>query len=117
MSKVLERKWLTENDNKVNDVTSVKYKLEEYYALNGIAPNPPEDILGDFSREEMNVAEYHIPHIKSIVLVDKVRVVNALVGFSRLTPVSSTEDCGYVDIKEKKLDGILHMKLKVKGFL
>ena len=102
VSKILERKWLTENDNKVNDVTSVKYRLEEYYALNGIAPNPPEDILGDFSREEMNVVEYHIPHIKSIVLVDKVRVVNALVGFSRLTPVSSTEDCGYVDIKEKE---------------
>ena len=41
-------------------------------------------------------------HIKSIVLVDKVRVVNALIGFSRLTPVSSTEDHGYVDIKEKE---------------
>lgn len=50
----------------------------------------------------MNVVEYHIPHIKSIVLVDKVRVVNALIGFSRLTPVSSTEDYGYVDIKEKE---------------
>ncbi len=102
VSKVLERKWLTENDNAVNDVTSVKYRLEEYYALNGITPNPTEDILGDFSREEMDVVEYHIPHIKSIVLIDKVRVVNALIGFSRLTPLSSTEDYGYVDIKEKE---------------
>ena len=37
--------------------------------------------LGDFSREEMDISEYDLPHIKAISLVDKVRVVNALIGF------------------------------------
>ena len=34
-------------------------------------------MLGDFSREEMDITEYGIPYVKSISLIDKVRVVNA----------------------------------------
>lgn len=42
--------------------------------------------FGDFSREEMDISEYNLPHIKAISLIDKVRVVNALIGFSRIQP-------------------------------
>ena len=56
--------------------------------------------LGDFSREEMDVAEYNIPHIKAISLIDKVRVVNALIGFSRIQPAMTSGDNGFVDVKE-----------------
>lgn len=98
--KVLKRKWFSNSNEEVTDVTSFKYKLEEYYALNGSAPTPLESVIGDFSREEMDLSEYGIPHLKSIVLIDKVRVVNALVGFSRLQPVNRIEDPGCVSVKE-----------------
>jgi len=45
------------------------------------------------------LAEYSLPLIKSIALVDKVRVVNALIGFSRINPVINREDNGFVCIK------------------
>lgn len=99
--KVLEKKWLSD-DESVGDATGIKYRLEEYWALNGNATAPIESSSGDFSREEMDIDKYNIPHVKSIALIDKVRVVNALIGFSRITPVSSKDDYGYVDVKEKE---------------
>ena len=56
--------------------------------------------MGDFSREEMDISEYNLPHIKAISLVDKVRVVNALIGFSRIQPAMTSNDVGFVDVKE-----------------
>ena len=54
---------------------------------------------GDFSREDVDINEYHIPHIKSVSLIDKVRVVNSMVGFSRITPISDANDPGFVSVK------------------
>jgi hypothetical protein len=95
---ILIRKWLNE-DAVTTDVTSVKYRAEEYAALSGEV-STPTGALGDFSREKMNSTDYNLPHIKSISLIDKVRVVNALIGFSRINPVTSKEDVGFVHIKE-----------------
>lgn len=95
---ILIRKWLNE-DAVATDVTSVKYRAEEYAALSGEV-STPTGALGDFSREKMNSTDYNLPHIKSISLIDKVRVVNALIGFSRINPVTSKEDAGFVHIKE-----------------
>lgn len=97
---ILKRKWLVEDEAKTTDITSYKYKLEEYHALNGTAPEPPDRLPGEFSREEMDGSLYGIPHVKSISLIDKIRVVNALVGFSRGKPINRIDDQGYVDIKE-----------------
>ena len=77
----------------------MQYRIEEYLALTGEI-STPKGSLGDFSRESMPVDEYNLPHIKGISLVDKVRVVNALTGFSRLVPVISKDDKGYVDVKK-----------------
>lgn len=99
VEKVLRRKWLSEAE-KV-DVTSIKYKIEEYEALSGeVSIN--NSGVDEFSREEMDIKLYDIEHIKSISLIDKVRVVKALTGFSRLNPVSSMEDEGFVNIKEER---------------
>jgi len=98
VERVLQRKWL-DTDEAETDVMSVKYRSEEYTALNGEVSSTP-GVLGDFSREGMVVAEYNIPHIKSISLIDKVRVVNALIGFSRITPVTGKDDAGFVHVKE-----------------
>ena len=98
VEKILTEKWLQANEA-VTDVDSVQYRIEEYLALTGEI-STPKGSLGDFSRESMPVDEYNIPYIKGISLVDKVRVVNALTGFSRLVPVISKDDKGYVDVKK-----------------
>jgi len=94
---ILTRKWLQESIEEVN-VISVKYRAEEYIALSGEV-STPADVLGDFSRESMNIADYDLRHLKSLSLIDKVRVVNALIGFSRINPVMSKTDEGFVHIK------------------
>jgi hypothetical protein len=98
IEKILAKKWLDDTDETV-DVTSIQYRVDEYLALSGEISSP-NGSLGDFSREEMDISEYGIPHIKSISLIDKIRVVNALVGFSRLTPAMNKDDNGFVDAKE-----------------
>ena len=97
VEKILEGKWLDTSSEPI-DVTSVRYRFEEYMALTGEISTPNES-LGDFSRETMPTEEYGLPHIKSIALVDKVRVVNALTGFSRITPAMSKDDVGFVSVK------------------
>ena len=98
VEKILTEKWLKDSDT-VTDVDSVQYRIEEYLALTGEI-STPKGSLGDFSRESMPVDEYGLPHIKGISLVEKVRVVHALTGFSRLEPVISKDDRGYVDVKK-----------------
>lgn len=98
VEKILTEKWLQDNDI-VTNVDSVQYRIEEYLALTGEI-STPKGSLGDFSRESMPVDEYDLPHIKGISLVDKVRVVHALTGFSRLEPVVGKDDRGYVDVKK-----------------
>ncbi len=98
VQRILEGKWLDQSKETV-DVTSVKYRFEEYMALTGEI-STPKGSLGDFSREPMTVNEYNLPHVKSIALVDKVRVVNALIGFSRIVPAMNKDDPGFVSIKE-----------------
>jgi len=99
VEKILTHLWL--DPEPVNaDVTSIQYRMEEYVALAGEMGTSAGGGLGDFSREEMDISEYKLPHIKSISLIDKVRVVNALVGFSRIQPVITSDDNGFVSIKE-----------------
>ena len=95
---ILKEIWLNPTSG-VTDVSSVNYRFEEYMALTGEISTPKEDV-GDFSREAMPVDEYKIPHLKSVVLVDKVRVVHALTGFSRINPVMGKQDAGFVSVKE-----------------
>lgn len=102
VEKILTEKWLMP-DAQTADVGSVQYRFEEYMALNGTISTPKE-ALGDFSRESMPIEEYALPHIKGISLVEKVRVVNALTGFSRIDPVLSEQDKGYVCVKRKETD-------------
>lgn len=99
---ILKRKWFDER-NIETDVTSVKYRAEEYEALSGEI-GTPSGALGDFSREGVEKALFQdkLPHIKAISLIDKVRVVNALIGFSRINPVFGKDDDGFVHIKEQE---------------
>lgn len=98
VEKILTRKWLEPNISE-NDVTSLQYRMEEYSALSGEIGAQTDSMLGDFSREEMDIADYNLPHIKAISLIDKVRVVNALIGFSRIQPAMNATDNGFVNVK------------------
>lgn len=99
VAKLLTHKWLDLKSKSV-DVTDIRYRAEEYMALTGEMGSSSDSGLGDFSRKEMNIAEYNIPHIKAISLIDKVRVVNALIGFSRIQPAMTNTDQGFVEAKE-----------------
>lgn len=102
VEKILGEKWMM-NEAEIIEAGSVQYRFDEYMALNGEISTPKEAI-GDFSRESMPIEEYGIPHIKGVSLVEKVRVVNALTGFSRIAPVLSEQDKGYVCVKRKETD-------------
>ena len=97
VEKILRRKWIEQGASEV-DVMSVQYRAEEYSALSGDISTTSS--LGEFSREAMPVLDYELPYIKSISLIDKVRVVKALIGFSRINPVMYKEDEGFVHAKE-----------------
>lgn len=83
---ILERRWSDPGEESFS-TTSVKYRAEEYVALNGEITI--EDGGGEFVRESVDISEYDIPFVKGIALIHKVREVEALVGFSRLEPVDS----------------------------
>ncbi len=97
VEKILAGKWL-DTSLEIMDVTSVRYRFEEYMALTGEI-STPKGSLGDFSREAMTIEQYGLPHVKSISLIDKVRVVTALTGFSRINPAMSKDDLGFVSVK------------------
>ena len=97
VEKILFQKWLGDSTEEI-DVTSVQYRFAEYMALTGEI-STPKGALGDFSREAMPIESYELPHIKSVALIDKVRVVNALIGFSRLNPATDKDDVGFVSVK------------------
>jgi len=97
VERILTEKWLSSSAD-ITDITNVRYKIQEYMALSGEI-STPKGSLGDFSREAMPIDQYHLPHLKAVSLVEKVRVVNALTGFSRITPVLTKEDRGFVSVK------------------
>lgn len=99
---VLERKWCTV-PRQDNNTLRIKYRAEEYEALNGSA----DFSLGkskDFLRESIDVAQYNIPYLSGISLIHKIREVQALTGFSRLKPVEWSEgidnNSEFVSIKQ-----------------
>lgn len=102
VEKNLYKKLFDQNDN-VTEITSIRYRMEEYMALTGEI-STSKGALGDFSRETVPMSDYHLPYIKNVSLVNKVRVVNALVGFSRINPVMGRDDRGFVSIKRDETD-------------
>lgn len=99
--KILRRKYMPPAKEH-SGLPGTSYRYEEYMALSGKTPAGKMSSLGDFSREAMDTAAYGVPHISAISLIDKVRVVNALVGFSRIQPTTGPGGSGFVPIKGEK---------------
>lgn len=100
---VLERKWLTPSDEEYS-TTSIRYRAEEYEALSGEVVMKSDE-YDDFLREGTDITEYAIPFVKQISLIHKIREVQALTGFSRLSPVEQPDDLEetshFVSVKEE----------------
>ncbi|MDY3915482.1 MAG: DUF1998 domain-containing protein [Selenomonadaceae bacterium] len=77
-----------------------RYKEQEYAALSGIAEQIDTADNFDFVREECPIEEYDsLPYLKQVSLIHKLREVCAMVGFSRVNPVTSMKSDGFVNIK------------------
>ena len=97
-----------QDDSEV-DVDDIHYRKEEYDAL---LANPADlngmDREGTFDKlDERAIAEYEacIPgfdlHLSRVALIDKIGVVRALLGYSRIHPAASRKkDQGFVAVKE-----------------
>lgn len=64
------------------------FRLEEYNTLSGAIQVQDANMVSDFRREATRVSDYDLPGIKQVVLIPKIREVQAFVGFSRLSPVA-----------------------------
>jgi len=94
---ILRRKWLGGPGAEM-DTTSMEYRAEEYDALNGSAQGSGR--TGDFSRESMTIDEYNLPYLVGISIINKIREVRTLVGFTRVNPGAGKDDPHFVSIKE-----------------
>lgn len=107
VKEVLIRKWLVPTDEEEYSTSSVKYRAEEYEALNGSISLSSED-YGDFMLENTAIEDYKIPFIKKVSLIHKIREVQALTGFTRLTPAEKDPESkvptNLVNIKEPQTD-------------
>lgn len=105
VEKIIRSIFISGKDDESYDITSVKYKLDEYDALS--APVSIENQMSDFYREEMNVEEYNIHGVDKIILLKKLREVQTLTGFSRVKPVENVgeeENERLVSIKSEKVN-------------
>lgn len=110
VAKILSRIF---SGKKTTDVVAndkdAAYRQEEYDTLVGWVKMATIGVDDDFRREETNPSDYDLPGIKQVVLVPKIREVQALIGYSRISPVvgfaENPEDVDgvskLVNVKEK----------------
>lgn len=92
--------------------TKEQYRVEEYNALIGKIPEECMNEL-DFKIElQKNIEDYNIPQISKVTLVKKLREVRALVGFSRLTPISGDVVSGFNKNDDKRFVSVRHSEEK-----
>ena len=117
VKEVLERKWITPKDDYYT-TSSVRYRAEEYQALTGEIALQDED-YGDFQLEETDINDYRLPYVKKVSLIHKIREVQALTGFTRLSPAEKGEGDkvpkNLVNIKEPDTDWYPAYQVKGEG--
>ena len=77
-------------DDEINyDTGSIEYRAAEFEALSGRASVTGTD-YDDFKRVGTDIKTYGIPFVKSISLIEKIREVQVMLGFSRISPFSAS---------------------------
>ena len=116
VTEILERKMSSSDEQ--YSTSSVRYRAEEYEALTGELVDSSANNSG-FVREGVKMEEYDLPFLKSISLINKVREVQVLIGFTRLKPVDSTDSpsqqATIVSIKEPKTNWYPAYDVKGEG--
>ena len=82
---IINRKLDDSAESKNENTTKMQYREEEYDALTGKIPVETMSSK-DFKIEERNISEYNLSFLEKVVLVEKLREVRALVGFTRINP-------------------------------
>ena len=106
VEEILRRKINTEE---VPESTlSIMYRAEEYDALSGRVVIP-RGLDRDFIREGTDISQYsNLPYVTNVSLINKIREVQALIGFSRIKPADPSESpdkqSNLVCVKEPKTD-------------
>ena len=96
---ILRRKLFDDTEYDVHDS---RYLSEEYEALSGEV-RTTDGLFNDFIREEIDISRYGgLPIVKSVSLINKIRVVKVQIGFSRMDPILDTTDERFVSVKEKQ---------------
>ena len=88
---ILMRKWVDNSEHKTETDASLQYRFDEYDALSGNV-EVKIDKTDDFYLERTQIDDYNIPYVNKVVLIHKIREVQALVGFTRINPVERDED-------------------------
>ena len=102
---ILEKIFLDDHNEESDVDEETAYRLEEYDALTG-KHAAMQQVGDEFVREPHAAVEYTgLDFLKQVVLIHKIREVRALIGFSRVEPVSDRQDKErFVDIKEPEDD-------------
>ena len=75
---------------KINyDTSSIEYRAAEFDALSGNVSIAGTE-YDDFKRVGTDIKKYNIPFVKKISLIEKIREVQVMLGFSRITPFSTS---------------------------
>lgn len=93
--KIIVRKLETVEEKEIS-TDKMKYKEDEYKALVG---DLSYDILdqADFKIEPKNANEYNRKYLNKVILINKLREVRALIGFSRI----NAPDNNIIDIEDE----------------
>lgn len=103
VKEILKRR-ITYDTERNYDTSSIFYRAAEFDALSGRAV-VTGTIYDDFKRIPTDISLYNIPFVKEISLIEKIREVQVLLGFSRIEPFSAsmigTNSSNFVSVKEK----------------
>lgn len=101
---ILSRR-ITDGEKINYDTASIEYRAAEFDALSGKVSVTGTE-YDDFKRVGTNIKKYDIPFVKSISLIEKVREVQVMLGFSKITPFSpsmiedSSSNSKFVSVKK-----------------
>lgn len=88
VSEILSRR-MADGEEINYDTGSIEYRAAEFDALSGRASVTGTD-YDDFKRVGTDIKKYDIPFVKSISLIEKIREVQVMLGFSRIAPFSAS---------------------------
>ena len=102
IERILTAEWLSVGDKEeVIGIDDIRYRQQEFEVLSG---EPMEDDQSLHCMPLIPIDRYGLQThgVERVVLADRLRIVKALLGYSRLTPAESTSDTGFVWMESRQ---------------